>query len=231
MATDSPIGSEDSPERRLKRSPGYVEEVFQIIRSDIMSLRIPPDTRISIESLVRELGVSQTPIREALSMLEAIGLVTKKHFAGYCSAPQLSRKQFDELYEVRLLIEPYCAGCAAQRMSDEELKAIGELARSMEPGDSRTSYDRFADQDSELHDRIALASGNSLLRESLSRLHTHLHIFRLRFHSEVTTEAFTEHERLIDALTRRDADAAAAAMRAHIDKSYQRLAPFAAASK
>ena len=80
----------------------------------LMSLRIPPDSRISIDSLARELQVSQTPVREALSMLEPTGLVTKRHFIGYCSAPQLSRHQLDELYEVRLLVEPYAARCAAQ---------------------------------------------------------------------------------------------------------------------
>jgi DNA-binding GntR family transcriptional regulator len=216
-----------APNRRLKRSPGYVEEVFEIIRADIMSLRIPPDTRILIESLVRELGVSQTPIREALSMLEARGLVTKKHFVGYCSAPQLNRKQLDELYEVRLLIEPFVARCAAERMSDKDLKALRDLAQNMEPGETRTSYDRFADQDSELHDRIAIGSSNGLLQESLARLHTHLHIFRLRFHSEVTTEAYAEHALLIDALSRRDGAGAEAAMRQHIERSYQRMVPFA----
>src|SRR5262249_22227186 len=129
-------------ERRLKRSQGFVEEVFGVIRADILSLRIPPDTRISIDSLARELGVSQTPIREALSMLEAIGLVTKRHFVGYCSAPQLNRKQLDELYEVRLLIEPYAARCAAERMSAEELEKLRKLAESMKPGESRSSYNR-----------------------------------------------------------------------------------------
>lgn len=225
MASQIHEGRESSESRRI-RSPGYVEEVFQIIRADLMSLRIPPDTRISIERLVRELGVSQTPIREALSMLEAMGLVTKQRFVGYCSAPQLNRRQLDELYEVRLLIEPFMAKCAAERMSDADLKALCDLAQSMEPGETRTSYDRFADQDSELHDLIALGSGNGLIQESLARLHTHLHIFRLRFHSEVTTEAYAEHALLVDALSRRDAVAAEAAMRAHIEKSYQRLAPF-----
>ncbi len=211
------------PANRLVRSAGYVEEIFEIIRADLMSLRIPPDTRISIEHLVRELGVSQTPIREALSMLEAIGLVTKMRFVGYCSAPQLDRKQLDELYEMRRLMEPYVARCAAERMSDEELKAIRDLAQSMQPAEAQTSYDRFADQDSDLHDRIAQGSGNALIQEALSRLHTHLHIFRLRLHSEVTTEAYAEHALLIDALSRRAPDEAEAAMRAHIDKSYQRL--------
>ncbi len=82
---------------RIKRAQGFVDEVFEIIRADIMSLKIPPDTRIPIGRLVKELGVSQTPIREALSMLEALGLVTKEQFAGYRTAPKLTRQRFDQL--------------------------------------------------------------------------------------------------------------------------------------
>lgn len=213
---------------RIKRTQGFVEEVFEIIRADIMSLKIPPDTRIPVGNLVKELGVSQTPIREALSMLEALGLVIRKQFVGYCTAPKLNRKQFDELFEIRLLFEPYAARCAAQRMDDEAIAAIVGLAKRMEPGEreSRASYGKFADDDSELHARIARGSNNGLIEESLSRLHTHLHIFRLRFHSEVTTEAFTEHARLVDALRRRSPGEAEAAMRYHIEKSYARLVPF-----
>jgi DNA-binding GntR family transcriptional regulator len=227
MPPELPI-NEATAERRLKRSQGFVEEVFELIRADIMALRIPPDTRISIESLVRELGVSQTPIREALSMLEATGLVTKRHYAGYCTAPQLNREELDELYEVRLLLEPHAARCAAERMSEDQLSELRRLASSMAPGETRTSYDRFADQDSELHDRIALGSGNRIVHDALARLHSHLHIFRLRFHSEVTTEAYAEHAALVEALERRDCAGAEAAMRAHIEKSYRRVAPFAA---
>ena len=98
-----------STTRLMKRSQGFVDEVYELIRADIMSLRIAPDTRISIDELARQIGVSQTPIREALSRLEAVGLVTKRHFAGYCSAPQITRQQLDELYELRLLLEPYAA--------------------------------------------------------------------------------------------------------------------------
>jgi len=227
MPPDDSTNLASTEQPRLKRSQGFVEEVFQLIRADLMSLRIPPDTRISIDSLARELGVSQTPIREALSMLEAIGLVTRKHFVGYCSAPQLNRRQLDELYEVRLLIEPYAARCAAERMTDDDIRTLCDLAHGMEPGETRTSYDRFADQDSQLHDMIAQGSGNCLIQDSLARLHSHLHIFRLRFHSEVTTEAYAEHAQLVEALAERRPADAEAAMRAHIQKSYQRLAPYA----
>jgi DNA-binding GntR family transcriptional regulator len=161
--------------------------------------------------------------------LEAIGLVTKRHFVGYCSAPQLNRAQLDELYEVRLLIEPYAARCAATRMTSAQLDEVQMLATAMAPGDSRQSYDMFADQDSELHDLIAVGSRNSLIRETLGRLHSHLHIFRLRFHSEVATEAVTEHAKLVAALLARDGVGAEAAMREHIERSYARVSPFAPA--
>jgi len=72
-----------------------------------------------------------------------------------------------------------------------------------------------------------VGSGNPLVRDALARLHTHLHIFRLRFHSEVTKEASTEHAKLVTALARRRPAEAEAAMRAHIEKSYKRLQAFA----
>ena len=91
-----------------------------------MSLKIPPDTRVSVDSLARELGVSQTPIREALSMLEANGLVCKRHFAGYATSPRMDRAQLDELFEFRLLIEPHAARKAAEAMADGDMRAAGQ---------------------------------------------------------------------------------------------------------
>src|SRR5882757_9661789 len=106
---------EAMPDRQIVRPSGLAEEVYRRIRADIMSLRLPPDTRVSVDSLARSLGVSQTPIREALSMLEAIGLVSKRHFVGYCTAPRMTRKALDEMFEIRLLLEPFAARRAAEK--------------------------------------------------------------------------------------------------------------------
>lgn len=227
MASQVTGGGEDADDRRLPRSQGFVEEVLNIIRSDIMSLRIRPDSRISIDQLARDLGVSQTPIREALSMLEAMGLVTKRRYSGYCSTPQLSRRQLDELYEVRSLLEPYAARRAAQRMTQDAALRLRQLSGAMGPDRASQSYDDFARLDSELHDAVAAASGNDLIQEALARLHAHFHVFRLRRHSEVTREAFLEHEMLVEALAAGDAEGAEQAMREHIRKSYDRLIAFA----
>jgi DNA-binding GntR family transcriptional regulator len=218
-----------APRGRIQRSAGLVEDAYSRIREDIMSLKIPPNTRISVDSLVRELGVSQTPIREALSMLEANGLVTKQRFVGYCTAPTLNRRQFDDLFEIRLLIEPYAARRAAERMSDRALVDLSGLALEMNPDQAAQShalYDHFADQDAEFHERIARGSGNELIAEALNRLHIHLHIFRLRFHREITREAYSEHALVTRALQQRNPVEAEAAMRAHLQKSYDRLVKF-----
>jgi len=227
MPTTVPPGA---PRRgQISRPSGLVENVYARIRDDIMSLKIAPNARISVDSLVRELGVSQTPIREALSMLEANGLVTKQRFVGYCAAPTLNRKQFEDLYEIRLLLEPYGARRAAEKINDRDLIDVCGLALQMSPdraNESRPAYDLFAEQDSEFHTRIARGSGNELIADSLSRLHTHLHIFRLRFHPEITKEAYAEHALITRALQQRNPDEAETAMRSHIQKSYERLIRF-----
>src|ERR1700743_3250938 len=114
----------ETEDRQIARPSGLADEVYRRLPGDIMSLRLPPDTRVSVDSLARELGVSQTPIREALSMLEANGLVSKRHFAGYATSPRMDRAQLDELFEFRLLIEPHAARKAARMMTDADMVAL-----------------------------------------------------------------------------------------------------------
>ena len=206
-------------ERPIVRAPGLAEEVYRRVRADIMSLKIPPDTRVSVDSLARELGVSQTPIREALSMLEANGLVSKRHFAGYATSPRMNRAQLDELFEFRLLIEPHAANKAAEMMSDADMAALAS-------GESAPSHDAFADMDTEFHRLIARGAKNHLIADSLARLHIHIHIFRSCFRSEITQEAVCEHNAIIAALRSRDGERAEVAMRRHIKLSYERLRRF-----
>lgn len=222
-ADTRPSRSSVRARRKLQRRHGLVEDVFQIIRADIMALRIPPDSRISIDKLARELGISQTPIREALSMLEAIGLVVRRLYAGYWCAPQLSRTQIDDLFAVRLLLEPHAARHAALNMTDADMRALTRHVALMDPQTHVFGYDDYADRDAELHEMIARGSGNTIIQETLGRLHAHLHIFRLKSNTEVAIEASREHGLIAQALSHRDADGAEAAMRLHIGNSYERL--------
>ncbi|SFC37912.1 substrate-binding domain-containing protein [Devosia psychrophila] len=98
-------------------------EVYKTIFSQLMALKIAPGARITVDNLARELGVSQTPIREALGRLEGEGLVHKTHLIGFSAAPQISSRQFGELYELRLLVEPHAAGRVVSKLTDDMLAA------------------------------------------------------------------------------------------------------------
>jgi DNA-binding GntR family transcriptional regulator len=213
-------------ERGVVRSSGLAEEVYEAILARLMALKIPPGARITVDNLARELNVSQTPIREAMGRLEGEGLVVKTHLIGYSAAPQITRRRFEELYELRLLLEPDAAGKTAARLTAEQLAELSELVNVMsrrKGGDERMRYSAFARYDALFHDRIMEIAGNELIRHTLSHQHTHFHIFRLVVHSQVTEDALEEHEALLAALAQRDSEAAGQAMRAHIERSRNRL--------
>lgn len=204
-------------------------EVYETVFGQLMSLKIAPGSRITVDNLARELRVSQTPIREALSRLEAEGLVRKTHLVGYSAAPQVTAKQFADLYELRLLLEPDAARRAVARLDAgsiaELTEAAGVMGRRAKSGDERARYSQFARQDAVFHDMIMQVAGNELIRDTLAHQHVHFHIFRLMFHSRVTEEALAEHEAIIAAFETRDAAAAETAMRIHIERSRDRLLP------
>jgi DNA-binding GntR family transcriptional regulator len=211
------------------RPVSMVDGVYDNIYERLMSLEIAPGARIAIDVLARELDISQTPVREALSRLEREGLVRKAHLIGYSAAPQLTRKQFEDLYAVRLLLEPEGSRLAALNMSDAALADIEAAAADMMAGsppvDRNSRYSRFARADAHFHDAILRIAGNNVMRQALSGQHVHLHIFRLMFHARVTAEALDEHDRLLVAFRNRNPQAAEQAMRDHILRSRDRLLP------
>jgi DNA-binding GntR family transcriptional regulator len=213
---------------QIQRANSLSGDVYDAIFAQLMSLKIPPGSRITVDGLVREFNVSHTPIREALGRLEGEGLVVKQHLIGYSAAPQITRRRFDELYQMRLLLEPDAAGKAAAVMDDEKLAVLREAAGVMlrkEGTDERIRYSTFARQDAIFHDRIMEFAGNELIRETVSFQHTHFHIFRLMFHSRVTEEALDEHAALLAAFEKGDMEAARKAMHDHIEHSRDRLLP------
>ncbi|WP_266064574.1 GntR family transcriptional regulator [Brucella intermedia] len=208
--------------KRVKRASALGATVYDEILGELMSLRIPPSSRINIDTLAREMGVSQTPIREALSRLEEQGLVVKTHNVGYSAAPQIDVTRFRDLYDLRLLLEPEAAARAAERASDADIQALAELARKMDE-DTQGSYSKFATLDAEFHDLILQICGNTLIYEAISRLHIHIHLFRLHYHAKVTSCALREHEALVKAFMARDPKAAREAMTNHIELSRDRF--------
>ena len=213
--------------RPVIRRSSVVDSVYDNIYHQLMSLEIAPGSRMPLDVLARELGVSQTPVREALSRLEREGLVRKEHLIGYSAAPQWTRKQFEDLYNFRLLLEPEAARMAVRNMTPEALHRLENAAADMghgeAPVDRNTRYSRFARADAQFHDDILQIAGNEVIRSTLFNQHVHLHIFRLMFHTRVTQEALEEHDALLAAFRNRDPQTAYQAMYVHIERSRDRL--------
>lgn len=210
----------------LRRPARLGDEVYSAIFARIMALEIAPGDRISIDALARQLGVSQTPIREAMTRLEGEGLVSKTHLVGYSAAPQLSAAQFRDLYELRLLLEPFAAARAAENMAEaaiEQLEGLCAEMGALAADQDADAYAQFAQLDMALHDQIAANTGNRLVVEALGRLHTHVHLFRLVFNARITVAALEEHTAIVTAIRQRDPAGAQAAMTAHIEASRERF--------
>lgn len=202
------------------------DEVYNTLLGQLMSLRIVPDSRVTIDALARELGVSQTPIRDALNRMEADGLVVRVPNAGYRIPPQITRNRFEDMVELRLLLEPAAARHAAERASTEQVEGLRRMLEEMAQlaeGDGHLAYGAFGLRDAAFHDLVAASAGNHLVREALARLHTHVHLFRLVYDIEVTYLAMGEHDDVLAGIAARDADAAAYAMRRHILLSRDRF--------
>ena len=205
--------------------PTLVEWAYEHLLSMLMTVQIAPGERIAIDTVARQLGISQTPIREALSQLEAEKLVFKMPNVGYRASPRMTRDEVHDLYTLRLLVEPYAAARAAEKMDDEALTALQEIDRDMRgvsEGDDR-AYARFAEADARLHRLIATGSGNRLIAETIERLHAHLQIFRSLYSTNAPGDVVDEHRRIIEALLAHDASAAEAAVRDHLERSQKRM--------
>jgi DNA-binding GntR family transcriptional regulator len=205
--------------RRLPRRPGLTDDVYEAVKAMLMDQVIPAAERISIDGLARELGVSPTPVREALARLESEGLATKEPLKGYRSAPLMTREEFADLHQFRLLIEPWAARRAAE-LSDDRGRAAGQAEMSTATAPVDTTYEGYKSltaHDARFHSLVAHLSGSKQVAQAFERTHCHLHIFRLNFDRPIGTETVNEHRRIAAALLAGDADAAERAMRAHLD--------------
>ena len=202
------------------------DEVYARLRTLIMDSTIPPGRRINIEDVARQLDVSPTPVRESLARLESDGLVDKLPLKGYRTTELLNRDQIDELYELRLLIEPHSAARAALTVSDEqarELRAEMAAASAASASSEYTSYQELSNHDVRLHDLVLEIAGNETIRQAYARTHCHLHTFRLAFSGTFGAHTINEHAQVVDAILARDGVAAEHAMREHVEASRVRI--------
>ena len=202
------------------------EDVYQRLRTMILENRMAPGERIGIDALARELGVSQTPVREAIRQLEGDQLVVRVPGHGYQTTPLLDLDGLRALFEFRLLVEVWAArAVAVNRLSNPGPVLGDEIGRFRALQASAVDGPRaLVTHDTRFHGFILKAVGNDVIRSAHEQTHTHLHTFRLYPTDADGSVTLAEHEDIQAAIDRCDPDAAEQAMRAHLTNAYARFA-------
>ena len=229
------------------------DETYSMIRAMIFAHEIVPGERVNIDALSLQLGVSQTPIREALARLESEDLIAKEPLKGYRATNLLSKKEFADLFSFRLLIEPYAAEQAAILIDADGIKKLqNEIASAKDAlslDDDEHLIEAITEHDARFHSLIAHYSGNKSLSSAFANTHCHLHLFRLYvatqkhlvepgdksnfvqdlfaryYHSDRGQLAIKQHVAIAKAITSHNAERAKAEMHSHIESSLKRFTP------
>jgi DNA-binding GntR family transcriptional regulator len=190
------------------------EEVAERLRQRIFQRELEPGSWIDELKIAEELGISRTPLREALKVLAAEGLVTMKVRRG-AYVTEVSEKDLADVYHLLALLESDAAGVVAQRATDAELQGLQSLHAELEA--ATTDRDRFFAINEQFHMRLLEIADNRWRDQMVADLRK---VMKLnRHHSLFKTgrinESLAEHRAIVQALAQRDAPLAAQRMREH----------------
>lgn len=193
--------------------------VFNKLRSAILRDQLPAGTRLVELELSKELGVSRTPVREAVRMLQEEGLVVITPRKG-AQVSRITSKDMQEVLEIRASLENLAVELACGRITPDELAALRECCESFSQAvRSDADISEIAEKDVAFHDVILRASHNARLIQLLDNFHEQMYRYRLEHIKDIASrqELVREHEEILDAISGRDQDRAIHLMSAHIE--------------
>ncbi|WP_413992358.1 GntR family transcriptional regulator [Labrys okinawensis] len=207
------------------------EHTFDLIKGMILDNALQPGEQLNISTLGKKLGVSSSPLREALVRLEAERLLVQKLYCGYVVAEQPTPAYYESLLEYRIVTEGYCAERGAQRRAPEILQALRQSFERMQAvnllGQKYEEYKDFISADAEFHQLIVMSSGNPVMVEthrSLNVILTQSRLYRtIGSTPERFAEVMAEHGLILDAFERGDGTGARMALKAHLEGGKRRL--------
>ena len=200
------------------------EVVCETLRDAIRNGILKPGERLMEIQLAEELGVSRTPVREAIRKLELEGYVIMMPRRGTYVA-NLSIRDVNEVFEIRTSLDSLASGLAAERITDEELERLQRLLVLIGEYIETNDMEKIVETDTEFHDLLYQASRNTRLvgiifnlREQLTRFRTTSMGFPGRL-----AATLEEHRRIVEAIAQGDVKEAQAAAEYHMEKSEQTL--------
>lgn len=192
--------------------------VFNTLRRAILTGELKPGERLMEIHLANRLGVSRTPIREAIRKLELEGLVIMIPRRG-AEVAQITEKGLKDVLEVRRALDALCVELACDRISDEEEQQLKLACDKFEQATETKDATVIARADVELHDIIVRATGNQRLIQLINNLSEQMYRYRFEYIKDENRHdnLIEEHRMIYESIARRDKEKAAEAARLHID--------------
>ncbi|MGI6551930.1 MAG: GntR family transcriptional regulator [Bacillota bacterium] len=196
------------------------EIVFEALREAIIHGTLPPGERLMEVQLAEELGVSRTPVREAIRKLELEGFVVMVPRKGAYVA-DISIKDITEVFEIRAALESLAAGLACERITDEELEELQKLVVRVFKTAKDNDIKTLIEVDAEFHDKIYRASRNSRLIQIVSNLLEQIQRFRTATLASPgrIKDTLQEHKQIVDAIAERNVALAQQRAQEHIENA------------
>jgi DNA-binding GntR family transcriptional regulator len=193
------------------------ETVAQRIRDMIRRGVLNKGDRIVEKQLCDALGVSRTPLREALRILKSEGLIDLvPHRGAYVAQP--SMQDIRELFDVMSILEGACARVASQRMSKTDFARLEKLHQKLEKHFEHKDHEKYLEVNHKYHSLVQELAGNKLLNEILGGLRQKILLYRQRqlFQPDRFEASMKEHRLLLEALRNRDTNAVESLMKTHL---------------
>lgn len=212
--------------RKIQRKSLH-EEIVPQLREMVVEGRWGVRETLPELQLSEELGVSRTPVREAVKILAAEGLLVVRPRSG-ASIKILKPKEVEQLFETAGAIEGAAARLAVSKASDKEIERISAVHAKMVDGFERNARAEYFEMNQNIHIMIVAAAHNEVLSDIHEKLLMRMR--RIRFactnDSEGWKNALAEHEFMLDSLKRRDAEALSGMLIEHMHKGWLRVRDF-----
>jgi DNA-binding GntR family transcriptional regulator len=191
--------------------------VFKTLREAILRGDLKPGERLMELQLAAKLGVSRTPIREAIRMLEQEGLAVTIPRRG-AEVARMTLKDMEDVLEIREALDELAVQIACTRITPEQLDRLRKVKEEFELCTRGSDVKKIAQADVAFHDVIYEATGNPKLVSMLSNLREQIYRYRVEYlkDSRNYPVLIREHETILEALRARDKERATAAMQEHV---------------
>jgi DNA-binding GntR family transcriptional regulator len=213
-----------SPSEKSSKSVTSVRErTYQHLKSAILSSRFGPGERLAEEHLAEELGVSRTPVREALHKLEQDGLIEPMGSRGFC-IPHDSMEEITDLFDLRTVLEGYTLRLICERITDEEIKVLHEIIDKSVDALHRQRLDEVFHWNTQFHDTL---HDMVVDKRRFHSLIVNMRKYVLRYRKDTlqyldsAQRAIEGHQQILLALKLKDPETCERVMRIHIRQSME----------